>query len=172
VRRLGYIHTRKTHAPRVQHTDRFALPYLKSGACGNYSGCRQSKPNYSNVLTLQAQRIVQMARFLDLAANHACRSSTSLLYLIVFGSLIEFTAFVWLLARFPATTVASLCLHQPGCRGRTGIFLCARAHYLANSFWLPSRFAKRISDPCQQRHEISHVSKRIGASYSHASRPD
>jgi drug/metabolite transporter (DMT)-like permease len=30
-----------------------------------------------------------------------------LLYLIVFGSLLGFTAFVWLLARMPATRVAS-----------------------------------------------------------------
>lgn len=35
------------------------------------------------------------------------RAALALLYLIVFGSLLGFTAFVWLLARMPATRVAS-----------------------------------------------------------------
>jgi drug/metabolite transporter (DMT)-like permease len=35
------------------------------------------------------------------------RAAGALLYLIVFGSLLAFTAFVWLLARMPATRVAS-----------------------------------------------------------------
>ena len=35
------------------------------------------------------------------------RAALALLYLIVFGSLLAFTAFVWLLARMPATRVAS-----------------------------------------------------------------
>jgi drug/metabolite transporter (DMT)-like permease len=35
------------------------------------------------------------------------RAGLALLYLIVFGSLLSFTAFVWLLARMPATRVAS-----------------------------------------------------------------
>ncbi len=35
------------------------------------------------------------------------RGGLAILYLIVFGSLIGFTAFVWLLARMPATRVAS-----------------------------------------------------------------
>ncbi len=35
------------------------------------------------------------------------RAGLALLYLIVFGSLLAFTAFVWLLARMPATRVAS-----------------------------------------------------------------
>jgi drug/metabolite transporter (DMT)-like permease len=35
------------------------------------------------------------------------RAASALLYLIVFGSLLAFTAFVWLLARMPATRVAS-----------------------------------------------------------------
>jgi drug/metabolite transporter (DMT)-like permease len=35
------------------------------------------------------------------------RSGLALLYLIVCGSLLAFTSFVWLLARMPATRVAS-----------------------------------------------------------------
>jgi drug/metabolite transporter (DMT)-like permease len=35
------------------------------------------------------------------------RAALALLYLIVFGSLLAFTAFVWLLAHMPATRVAS-----------------------------------------------------------------
>ncbi len=35
------------------------------------------------------------------------RAGLALLYLIVFGSLLAFTAFVWLLAHMPATRVAS-----------------------------------------------------------------
>jgi drug/metabolite transporter (DMT)-like permease len=35
------------------------------------------------------------------------RGALALLYLIVFGSLLAFTAFVWLLAHMPATRVAS-----------------------------------------------------------------
>jgi len=35
------------------------------------------------------------------------RAGLALLYLVVFGSLLAFTAFVWLLARMPATRVAS-----------------------------------------------------------------
>ena len=35
------------------------------------------------------------------------RGGPALLYLIVFGSLLAFTAFVWLLAHMPATRVAS-----------------------------------------------------------------
>lgn len=35
------------------------------------------------------------------------RAGLALLYLIVFGSLVAFTAFIWLLARMPATRVAS-----------------------------------------------------------------
>lgn len=35
------------------------------------------------------------------------RAGLALLYLIVFGSLIAFTAFIWLLARMPVTRVAS-----------------------------------------------------------------
>jgi len=35
------------------------------------------------------------------------RAGLALLYLIVFGSLVAFTAFVWLLAHMPATRVAS-----------------------------------------------------------------
>jgi drug/metabolite transporter (DMT)-like permease len=35
------------------------------------------------------------------------RAASALLYLIVFGSLLAFTAFVWLLARMPATRVSS-----------------------------------------------------------------
>jgi drug/metabolite transporter (DMT)-like permease len=35
------------------------------------------------------------------------RAAMAVVYLIVFGSLLGFTAFVWLLARMPATRVAS-----------------------------------------------------------------
>ncbi len=35
------------------------------------------------------------------------RAAMAVLYLIVFGSLLGFTAFVWLLAHMPATRVAS-----------------------------------------------------------------
>lgn len=35
------------------------------------------------------------------------RGALAILYLIVFGSLLAFTAFVWLLGRMPATRVAS-----------------------------------------------------------------
>jgi drug/metabolite transporter (DMT)-like permease len=35
------------------------------------------------------------------------RAGLALLYLIVFGSLLAFTAFVWLLAHMPATRVSS-----------------------------------------------------------------
>jgi len=39
--------------------------------------------------------------------HFSMRAALAVLYLIVFGSLVAFTAFVWLLAHMPATRVAS-----------------------------------------------------------------
>lgn len=52
------------------------------------------------------------------------RAMWALLYLIVFGSLLGFTAFVWLLAHLPATRVASHAYVNP-------IVAVALGHYLA-----------------------------------------
>jgi drug/metabolite transporter (DMT)-like permease len=51
------------------------------------------------------------------------RAALALLYLIVFGSLVAFTAFVWLLARIPATRVASHAYVNPVVAVALGYFV-------------------------------------------------
>ena len=51
------------------------------------------------------------------------RALGALLYLIVFGSLLGFTAFVWLLAHMPATRVASHAYVNPIVAVALGYFL-------------------------------------------------
>jgi drug/metabolite transporter (DMT)-like permease len=51
------------------------------------------------------------------------RAALALLYLIVFGSLLAFTAFVWLLARMPATRVASHAYVNPVVAVALGYFV-------------------------------------------------
>jgi drug/metabolite transporter (DMT)-like permease len=51
------------------------------------------------------------------------RGAMALLYLIVFGSLLAFTAFVWLLAHMPATRVASHAYVNPIVAVALGYFL-------------------------------------------------
>jgi len=51
------------------------------------------------------------------------RAALALLYLIVFGSLLGFTAFVWLLARMPATRVASHAYVNPVVAVALGYFV-------------------------------------------------
>ena len=51
------------------------------------------------------------------------RAGLAVLYLIVFGSLLAFTAFVWLLARMPATRVASHAYVNPIVAVALGYFL-------------------------------------------------
>jgi drug/metabolite transporter (DMT)-like permease len=53
------------------------------------------------------------------------RAALALLYLIVFGSLLAFTAFVWLLAHMPATRVASHAYVNPIVAVALGYFLAA-----------------------------------------------
>ena len=53
------------------------------------------------------------------------RAAMALLYLIVFGSLLAFTAFVWLLAHMPATRVASHAYVNPIVAVALGYFLAA-----------------------------------------------
>lgn len=53
------------------------------------------------------------------------RAGMALLYLIVFGSLLGFTAFVWLLAHMPATRVASHAYVNPIVAVALGYFLAA-----------------------------------------------
>ena len=54
------------------------------------------------------------------------RAGMALLYLIVFGSLLAFTAFVWLLAHMPATRVASHAYVNPIVAVALGYFCCRR----------------------------------------------
>jgi drug/metabolite transporter (DMT)-like permease len=51
------------------------------------------------------------------------RAALALLYLIVAGSLLGFTAYVWLLARMPATRVASHAYVNPLVAVALGYFL-------------------------------------------------
>jgi drug/metabolite transporter (DMT)-like permease len=51
------------------------------------------------------------------------RAALALLYLIVCGSLLAFTAFVWLLARMPATRVASHAYVNPVVAVALGYFV-------------------------------------------------
>ena len=51
------------------------------------------------------------------------RAGVALAYLIVFGSLVAFTAFVWLLSRMPATRVASHAYVNPVVAVALGYFL-------------------------------------------------
>ena len=53
------------------------------------------------------------------------RAAMAMLYLIVFGSLLAFTAFVWLLAHMPATRVASHAYVNPIVAVALGYFLAA-----------------------------------------------
>src|ERR1700677_469230 len=55
------------------------------------------------------------------------RGALALLYLIVCGSLLGFTAFVWLLARMPATRVASHAYVNPVVGGALGYFVAGEA---------------------------------------------
>jgi drug/metabolite transporter (DMT)-like permease len=55
------------------------------------------------------------------------RAGLSILYLIVFGSLLGFTAFVWLLARMPATRVASHAYVNPIVAVALGYFVAGEA---------------------------------------------
>ena len=64
------------------------------------------------------------------------RAAGALLYLIVFGSLLAFTAFVWLLARMPATRVASHAYVNPIVAVALGYFMAGElitARILAGS---------------------------------------
>ena len=62
------------------------------------------------------------------------RAVLALLYLIVFGSLIAFTAFVWLLSHMPASSVSSYAYVNP-------IVAVALGHYLAAEPVTPRTFA-------------------------------
>jgi drug/metabolite transporter (DMT)-like permease len=53
------------------------------------------------------------------------RAGVALLYLIVFGSIVAFTAYVWLLARMPATRVASYAYVNPIVAVALGYFAAA-----------------------------------------------
>jgi drug/metabolite transporter (DMT)-like permease len=55
------------------------------------------------------------------------RAGLAILYLIVFGSLLGFTAFVWLLARMPATRVASHAYVNPIVAVALGYFVAGEA---------------------------------------------
>jgi len=55
------------------------------------------------------------------------RAALALLYLIVFGSLLAFTAFVWLLARMPATRVSSHAYINPIVAVALGYFVANEA---------------------------------------------
>jgi drug/metabolite transporter (DMT)-like permease len=55
------------------------------------------------------------------------RAGLALLYLIVCGSLLGFTAFVWLLARMPATRVASHAYVNPIVAVALGYFVAGEA---------------------------------------------
>ena len=55
------------------------------------------------------------------------RAVVSLLYLIIAGSLVAFTAFVWLLRRMPASTVASHAYVNPIVAIALGHFVAAEA---------------------------------------------
>ena len=55
------------------------------------------------------------------------RGGLALLYLIVCGSLLGFTAFVWLLARMPATRVASHAYVNPVVAVALGYFVAGEA---------------------------------------------
>ena len=55
------------------------------------------------------------------------RAGLALLYLIVFGSLLAFTAFVWLLGRMPATRVASHAYVNPIVAIALGYFAAGEA---------------------------------------------
>jgi drug/metabolite transporter (DMT)-like permease len=55
------------------------------------------------------------------------RAGLALLYLIVAGSLLGFTAFVWLLARMPATRVASHAYVNPIVAVALGYFVAGEA---------------------------------------------
>jgi len=55
------------------------------------------------------------------------RAALALLYLIVCGSLLGFTAFIWLLARMPATRVASHAYVNPIVAVALGYFLAGEA---------------------------------------------
>ncbi len=59
------------------------------------------------------------------APHVSLRAAMALLYLIVFGSLLAFTAFVWLLAHMPATRVASHAYVNPIVAVALGYFLAA-----------------------------------------------
>lgn len=51
------------------------------------------------------------------------RGALALLYLVIFGSLLGFTAFVWLLARMPATRVSSHAYVNPVVAVALGYFV-------------------------------------------------
>ncbi len=55
------------------------------------------------------------------------RAALALLYLIVCGSLVGFTAFVWLLARMPATRVSSHAYVNPVVAVALGYFVAGEA---------------------------------------------
>jgi drug/metabolite transporter (DMT)-like permease len=55
------------------------------------------------------------------------RAGLALLYLIVFGSLLAFTAFVWLLGHMPATRVASHAYVNPIVAVALGYFVAGEA---------------------------------------------
>ena len=55
------------------------------------------------------------------------RAALALLYLIVCGSLLGFTAFIWLLARMPATRVASHAYVNPIVAVALGYFIAGEA---------------------------------------------
>jgi drug/metabolite transporter (DMT)-like permease len=55
------------------------------------------------------------------------RGALALLYLVIFGSLLGFTAFVWLLARMPATRVSSHAYVNPVVAVALGYFVAGEA---------------------------------------------
>src|ERR1700733_5148719 len=86
----------------------------------------------SRVLTSGAAMMLGGGMLLVLSASFgelhplphiSMRAAMALLYLIVCGSLLGFTAFVWLLARMPATRVASLDFVNPVVAVALGYFI-------------------------------------------------
>ena len=90
----------------------------------------------SRPLTAGAAMMLGGAMLLALSASFgemhplphiSLRAALALLYLIVFGSLLGFTAFVWLLARMPATRVSSHAYVNPIVAIALGYFLAGES---------------------------------------------
>ena len=78
------------------------------------------------------------------------RGGLALLYLVVFGSLLGFTAFVWLLARMPATRVASHAYVNPVVAVALGLLRRGRGGDNANTDWNGSGSGERRSDSAER----------------------